>query len=61
MATERLNSVKFSEIISSEAMRGKKLKLCRTVHDISLYNYCVFIAVAHVLSLIWQLKGSIDL
>ena len=28
---------------------------------ISLYKVCVFIAIAHVLSLLWQLKVSIDL
>ena len=30
-------------------------------YDISLYINCVFIAVAHVFSLLWQLKVSIDL
>ena len=52
---------KCSKIISSEAIRGMKLKLCRNVHNISLYKICVFIAVAHVLSLLWQLRFSIDL
>ena len=42
------------------AVRGMKLKLCRNVHDISLYNH-VYIAVAHVLSFLWQLKVSTDL
>ena len=42
----------YSEIISSEAIRGIKLKRCRNVHNISLYkNVFFFIAVAHVLSL----------
>ena len=53
---------KYSKIISSEAIRGIKLKLCRNVHNISLYKIGVFfIAVAHVLFLLWQLKVSIDL
>ena len=61
MATKEINSrKKYSKIISSEAIRGMKLKLCRNV-NISLYKNCVFIAVAHVLSLLWQLKVSIDL
>ena len=37
------------KIISSEAIMGIKLKLCRNVHDINLYT---FFAVARVLSLI---------
>ena len=37
------------------------MKLCRNINNISLYKVCVFIAVAHVLSLLWQLKVSIDL
>ena len=45
---------KYSEIFSSEAIRGIKLKFCRTVHNISLYkNYvfyccclCAFVAMA---------------
>ena len=47
----------YSEIISSEAIRGIKLKLCRNVQNISPYNNDVSIAVAHVhvLSLLWQL------
>ena len=47
----------YSEIISSEAIRGIKLKLCRNFHNISPYNNDVSIAVAHVhvLSLLWQL------
>ena len=31
-----------------------KLKICRNVHNISLYKNCVFIAVAHVLSSLWH-------
>ena len=38
-----------------------KLKLCRTVHNITLYKNYVFIAVAHVLLSLWQLIISIDL
>ena len=38
---------KYSEIIS-EAIRGMKLKICRTVHNIRMF----FIPVAHVLSLL---------
>ena len=60
MATEMLNLRKqYSKIISSEVIRGLKLKLCRTVHNINLYKTCVFIAVAHVLSLLWKLKVSL--
>ena len=40
---------------------GMKLKLCRPVHSISLiHKLCVFVAVDHVISLLWQLKVSID-
>ena len=39
----------YSKIISSEAIRGMKLKLCRNVHNISLHKKYVFIAVAYVL------------
>ena len=52
---------KYTKIISSEAIRGMELKLCRNVHNISLYKFVFFIAIAHVLSLLWQLKFSIDL
>ena len=60
LATERLNfRNKYSKIFFSEAIRGMKLKLCINVYDISLYINCffiaVFIAVAHVFSLLWQL------
>ena len=47
---------KYSKIISSEAIRGMKLKLCRNVHNINLYKNMFFIAVAQVLSSLWQLK-----
>ena len=47
--------------ITSEAIRGMKLKLYRNVHNISLYKSYVFIAVVHVFSLLLQLKVSIDL
>ena len=61
-ATERLNFRKtYSKIFVSEAIRGMKLKLCVNVHGISLYKNCIFIVVAHVLSLLWQLKVSIYL
>ena len=33
---------KYSKIISSEAIRGMKLKLCRNVHNISLYRKSFF-------------------
>ena len=60
MATERLNlrnnNNNNKKIVSSEAIRGIKLKLCRNVHNISLYKNGVFIAVAYVLSFLWQLK-----
>ena len=52
---------KNSTIFFSEAIRGMKLKLCINVHDISLYIKCIFIVVANVLSLLWQLKVSIYL
>ena len=62
MATERLNfRKKYSKIFFSEAIRGIKLKLCVNVHDISLYIGYIFIVLAHVLSLLWQLEVSIDL
>ena len=57
MATERLN-LRRKKIFFSEAIRGMKLKLCIHVHDITLYINCIFIVVAHVLSLLWQLKVS---
>ena len=40
-----------------EAVRGMKLKLSRNDHKISLYKNCVFIAVAHTLSSLCQLKS----
>ena len=52
---------KYSQIFLSETIRRMKLKLCINVYGISLYINCVFIAVAHVLSLLWQFKVSIDL
>ena len=54
-------TTKHSTIFFSEAIWGMKLKLCINVYDFSLYIKCVFIAVAHVFSLLWQLKVSIDL
>ena len=62
MATERLNLRKKNlKIISSEAIKGMKLKHRSNVHNFSLYKNMFFIAVAHVLSLLWQLKVSTDL
>ena len=62
MATERLNYQKYSKIISSEVIRGMKLKFCRNVHNIRIYKNLFLIAVTHVLSLLWHLlKVSIDL
>ena len=60
MATERLNLWK---ILKNDLLRKHmgKLELCRIVYIISLYKTCVFIAVAQVLWLLWQLKFSIDL
>ena len=54
-------SKSYSKIFFIEAIRGMKLKLSIYVYDISLYTNYVFIVVAHVLSLLWQLKVSIDL
>ena len=34
-----------------------KRKRCRNVHSISVYKTYVFITVAHVLWLLWQLKS----
>ena len=56
MAAERLNlrihiqesstqkskfAKRYAKIISSEAIRGMKLKLCRNVHNIKLYKHTV--------------------
>ena len=62
MATERQNfqkqkTTKHSKIFFLEAIWGMKLKLCINVYDISCYIKCVFIAFAHVFSLLWQLKS----
>ena len=51
----------FGKIIFSEAIREMKLKLRRNVHNISLYKILFFIVVVHVLSLLRQIKVSIDL
>ena len=51
----------YSKIISSEAMRQKKLKLCRHFHNIKLCISVCFYSLAHVFSLLWQRKFSIDL
>ena len=56
---ERLNlRKKYSKTISSEAIRGTKLKFCRNNNSISLWR---FLFPFHVLLLLWQLKVSIDL
>ena len=50
---------KYSKIFSEEA-RGMNLKLCRNVHNISLYKNCVFfIAVAHVFLSLWTYMGKV--
>ena len=55
MATERLNlRGGGSEIFSSEAITGMKLKLCRNIHNINLYKNYVFVDVAYVLWLLWH-------
>ena len=47
-------------VISSKAIRGIKLQLCRlNVHIISLYKNYVFTVVAQVLSLLWHLKAPV--
>ena len=56
MATEMLNfRKKYSKIFFSEVIRGVKLKLCINVCVIMRYINFVFIAVAHVVLLLWQL------
>ena len=49
------------KIFSSEAIRGMTLKLLRNVHNIKFYKTFFFVAIALVLSLLWQLKFSINL
>ena len=39
---DKLPKKKNRKIISSEAIRGMKLKLCRIIHDISLYKNGVY-------------------
>ena len=58
---EKTTTTKHSKIFFSEAIWGMKLKLSINVYDISLNIKCVFIAVAHAFSLLWQLKVSIVL
>ena len=41
--------------------KGKEAETLHYVHDIMLYINCIFIVVAHVLSLLWQLKVSNDI
>ena len=50
----------YLKIISSEAIRGIKLKLCRNVYSVGLYKNGVFLAIANALSLVGQLKVSIE-
>ena len=59
MTTKMLNLQKNIKIFSLEAVRGMKLKLSRSVHNIN--KKFVFITVAHVLLSLWQLKVSIGL
>ena len=54
-----LNLQKNIKIFSLEAVRGMKLKLSRSVHNIN--KKFVFITVAHMLLSLWQLKVSIGL
>ena len=70
MATKILHLwKKYYKIFSSEAIRRIKLKLCRNVLTIwPVQNWCFFFfffffffAVVHALSLLWQLKVSMDL
>ena len=62
VATERLKFRKKKNIqktFFSEAIRGMKLQLCITIHDISRYINCIFIVVDHAFSLLWQLSFHI--
>ena len=52
---------KYSEIISSEAMRGMNLKLCRNVHNISLYKSYVFYCRCSCAFVAMEFKVSMDL
>ena len=47
---------KFSKIISTETIVGLKLKLCRNVHNISLFKSTFLVNVALVFPLLWQLS-----
>ena len=49
---------KYSKIISSEAIWRMKLKLCRNVHNISLYKKCVFYCHCHC-SLCFRCYGNL--
>ena len=58
----KFSKKKYSKLFSSEVISGVKLKFCINVYVIILYINCVFffvcvffIAVAHVVSLLWQL------
>ena len=52
MVTETLNlRKKYSKIFYSEAIMGMKLKLCRNVHNISLYNKLKLCRNVHNISL----------
>ena len=56
MATEMLNLGKIYENHLLRSHKGIKLKLCRTINNISRYKNGVFIAAAEVLWLLSQLK-----
>ena len=48
----------FKNLLISEAITGMKLKLARNVHNFNFYkNFVFFVAIAHVLSLLWPLKA----
>ena len=51
----KFSKKKYSKIFFSEVIRGVKLKLCINVCVIILCINYIFIAVAHVLSLLCQL------
>ena len=53
----KFEKIIFSKFISSEAIRGIKLKHCRNVNSIASTKMCFFIPIAHAL---WQLNVSID-
>ena len=50
----KFSKKKYSKTFFSEVIRATKLKLCINVCVSILYINCVFIAVAQVVSLLWQ-------